>query len=136
MKKVVLCLILLWLSCPALAIDYNDFPVDLQQILDERLAELEPNGGICVAGRVTFSDGVHINSGFDVMVNLNRRVDEPLMIFDGGWFIMDRILPSSYTAGYGRGLVLRAFGYEHLDKDIKLQESWYEKKILSAVLYI
>jgi hypothetical protein len=122
MKKIVIGLILLFLNFPAVAIDYNDFPLNLQPILDERLAELEPNGGICVAGRVTSSDNTYIRNGFDVMVNLNRRVDEPLAIFEGGWFIMDRILPSSYAAGYGRGLVLRAFGYKPIDKDIKLQE--------------
>jgi hypothetical protein len=122
MKTIIFCLIILLLNFPAWSIDYSDFPADLQPVIDERLAELEPNGGICIAGRVTFSDGAYINGGFDVMVNLNCRVDEPLVIFEGGWFIMNRILPSFYTAGYGRGLVLRAFGYKPIDKDIKLGE--------------
>jgi len=119
MKKVIFCIIICFLNLPAAAIDYNDFPPDLQQILDEKITELKSNGGICIAGRVTMSDGAHISSGEDVMVNLCHGIDEPLWVYEDGWFMMDRTFESHY-AGAKRKLVLRAFGYEPNDAFIKI----------------
>lgn len=100
----------------AAAVDYDDFPPQLQQILDERIAELDANGGICVAGRVTFDDGRPITGGEDVQVNMHDRFDEPHQMFEGGWFIMKRT-HSSIHAGEGRRFVVRAFGYDPIDAD-------------------
>jgi hypothetical protein len=119
MKKIILCIVILFLNLPAKAIDYNDFPPALRQILDQRIAEVNANGGICVAGSVTMSDGNHINSGEDVMVNLYYRVDEPLWVYKDGWFIMDSALSPEY-AGEGWKLVARAFGYEPNDVSITI----------------
>ena len=83
----------------AKAIDYADFPPNLQTILDQRIATMnDAGGGVCIAGRVQFSDGVPINSGEDVQVNLEYGGDEPLRMYAGGWFVADRVL-SSYYAG-------------------------------------
>jgi len=121
MKKALFCIIICLFNLPATAIDYNDFPPNLQQILDERIDELTSNGGICIAGRVTMSDGEPISSGGDVVVNLYHGVDEPLWVYDGGWFIMGRILSSDY-AGPRKGFVLRAFGYNPIDASIRIRE--------------
>ena len=40
----------LWAPFVASAVDYNDFPLGLRQILDERIAVLDADGGMCVAG--------------------------------------------------------------------------------------
>lgn len=98
-------------------IDYRGFPPDLQLVLDQRNAELNANGGICIAGRVTMSDGKKITGGKDVLVNLYHGVDAPLRVYEGGWFIMRRILRSNY-AGPGKGFILRAFGYEPIDASV------------------
>lgn len=104
-----------WFLClPAVALDYNDFPYELQSILDERIADLNAEGGICIAGRVTMSDGAAIHSGRDVQVNLCHGVDEPLWVYEGGWFIMKRTFQSRY-AGTGKRVILRAFGYDAID---------------------
>jgi hypothetical protein len=118
MKKVIF-FIVIFLNLPAAAIDYNDFPPNMQQLLDERIAELKSNGGICIAGRVTMSDGAHISGGEDVMVNLYHSVDEPLWVYEDGWFMMGRTLSSDY-AGPRKGFVLRAFGYEPNDAFIRI----------------
>ena len=121
MKRVFVCIIVCLFNLPAAAIDYNDFPPNLQQILDERIDELTSNGGICIAGRVTMSDGEPISSGGDVVVNLHHNVDEPLWVYEGGWFIMGRTLSSDY-AGPRKGFVLRAFGYNPIDASIRIRE--------------
>jgi hypothetical protein len=114
---IVLAVVALVLSGRAL--NRNDFPKDLQRTLDQRTAELKSKGGICVAGRVKMSDGAHIRSGEDIMVNLSHGVDEPLWVYDGGWFIMGRALSSDY-AGPGKNFVLRAFGYDPIDASIAI----------------
>ncbi|MFH1110576.1 MAG: carboxypeptidase regulatory-like domain-containing protein [Planctomycetota bacterium] len=96
------------------ALNYADFPANLQTILDQRIAELNASGGICVAGRVTKSDGVPIHSGADVQVNLSFGPDIPTRIYDGGWFIMNRTSSGSY-AGPSRRIIVRAFSYDPLD---------------------
>ena len=98
-------------------ISYGDFPPQLQDILDERIAELRRGGGLCIAGRVTFSDGAPISGGKDIMVNLHHGVDEALWVYEGGWFIMGRTLSSHY-AGPGKGFALRAFGYDPIDSSV------------------
>lgn len=98
-------------------ISYGDFPPHLQAILDERIAELQTNGGSYIAGRVKFNDGSPIRSGNDVMINLYHGIDDPLQVYEGGWFIMYRILSSRY-AGPDKGFVLRAFGYDPIDASI------------------
>jgi len=119
MKKIIFIICISLLNLPAAALNYNDFPPDFQQILDERTAELKLNGGIYIAGRVTMSDGYYIKSGEDVMVNLCHGIDEPLWVLDDGWFMMDHILSSNY-AGEKRKLVFRAFGYEPNDAVITI----------------
>ena len=104
----------------ALALQYSDFPSELQLILDERIAELDAGGGICIAGLVTFSDGAPISDGADVLVNLyHDGLDEPMWIHDGGWFIMGRVGSASY-AGPDKGMVLRAFGYDPNDASVTI----------------
>jgi len=119
MKKAIFFIVICILNLPVFAIDYNDFPANLQQILNQRTAELTSKGGICIAGRVKMSDGVHISGGEDVMVNLYHGIDAPLWVHENGWFIMDRTLPSQY-AGSGKGFVLRAFGYNPIDAPITI----------------
>jgi len=103
----------------AAAVDYDDFPGDLQVILDERIADLSANGGICTAGRVTFSDGGPISSGRDVQVNLCHGIDEPHWVYEDGWFIMGKT-PSSYYAGPDKRFILRAFGYDPIDAAVTI----------------
>ena len=114
MRKIIFTLFICLLNLPAAALNHNDFPASLQQVLDERTAELKLNEGIFIAGRVTMSDGAHINSGADVMVNLCHNIDEPLWVYEDGWFMMDHNLSSNY-AGEKRKLAFRAFGYEPND---------------------
>jgi hypothetical protein len=91
----------------------------MQQILDERIAELTSKGGICIAGKVTMDDEAHISSGKDVKINFCRCVDEPLWVYDGGWFIMGRTVQSGSYTGPAR-LLLRAFGYDPIDASIAI----------------
>ena len=126
-KKIFILIILLFIVFYILSyfierpVCYDIFPTELQHILDDRVAELKSEGGICIAGRVKMSDGAHIRSGEDVMVNLYHGIDKPLWVYDGGWFIMDRAISSSY-AGDKRGFVLRAFGYEPINASITIIE--------------
>ncbi len=112
-------LVICHLQIPVIAVEYNDFPPHLQTILDDRIADLNDNGGICIAGIVTFSDGTPIIGGQDVMVNLYHGWDEPLWVYEDGWFIMGRTGESRY-AGSGKKFVLRAFGYDPIDASIKI----------------
>jgi hypothetical protein len=107
------------LSLPVKAVDYNDFPPELQQILDERIDVLGAQGGICIAGRVTLSDAAPVAGGEDVQVNLHHGVDEPLWVYEGGGFIMGRTL-SPFYAGADKGFILRAFGYDPIDAEITI----------------
>lgn len=120
MKKVIFCIIVLF-NLPAWAIDYNDFPPALQQILDQRTAELVSKGGIFVAGNVTASDGAYFGSGKELRVNFFQWVDDPLEIYDSGWFIMKRTLPANPNYGPAK-LILRAFGYDPIDATIVASE--------------
>jgi hypothetical protein len=116
MKKAIFCVVVCFLNLPAVAINYDDFPPNLQRILDERANELTAGGGICVVGRVTMDDGAPIRNGKDVKVNFLLRADIPLWLYDGGWFIMDRTFqpgPNPYSEP--ARLMLRAFGYDPID---------------------
>jgi hypothetical protein len=116
MKKAIFCIII-FLNLTAWAIDYNDFPPALQQILDQRKAELTSKGGICVAGSVTASDETYFGSRKELAVNFLQGIDAPLDIYDSGWFIMDR--PCQADSRYGPAkLILRAFGYDPIDATI------------------
>jgi len=119
---LVACLSAVWLPTPANAVDYDDFPPALQQILDQRIDALGAEGGICIAGRVALGDGAPISSGADVQVNLRHGIDEPLWVYEGGWFIMGRTLSSHY-AGPDKGLILRAFGYDPIDASITILDA-------------
>lgn len=113
------CLLLAAVSQQILGLGYSDFPADLQPILDEKIAVLNTQGGTCIAGQVVMSDAAPILSGADVQVNLYQGIDKPLWVYEGGWFIMDNTLPSSY-AGSGKGFILRAFGYDPIDAAITI----------------
>ncbi len=97
----------------------DDFPADLQDVLDKKSEELKTSGGVFIAGRVTMSDGAPISSGKDVMVNLYHGIDEPFRIYKDGWFMLDSVLPSHYGGERGK-LVLRAFGYEPDDVSVTI----------------
>lgn len=98
---------------------YGDFPPALRKMIDEKIAEVNSGGVICVAGRVKMSDGAHIGSGKDVKVNFQAGSDEQLWIYDDGWFIMGR--PVKYNTSYGPGkIVIRAFGYYPIDAAIPI----------------
>jgi hypothetical protein len=120
MRGVIFCVVI-FLNLPVAAIDYNDFPPNLQKLLDDRIDEVISSGGVCIAGRVTMDNGAHINSGKDVQVNFCHGVDKPLWVYDGGWFIMGRTLQSGHRARPAR-LVLRAFGYDPIDASIAIIE--------------
>jgi hypothetical protein len=65
------------------------------------------------------SDRAPISSGKDIMVNLCQDVDEPLWVYEDGWFIMGRTLSSHY-AGTNKKFVLRAYGYDLIDAFITI----------------
>ncbi|MBA7674665.1 hypothetical protein ES703_82886 [subsurface metagenome] len=44
-KFLFSCFVICFFSLPVIAVDYDDFPIDLQQILDERIADLNAEGG-------------------------------------------------------------------------------------------
>lgn len=132
MKKVIICIIIFFFNLPAAAIDYNDFPPNLQQLLDERIAELTSNEGICIAGRVIMDNEAHISSGKDIQVNLNYGFDEPLWVYDGGWFIMGRTRKSGYRARPAK-FVLRAFAYDPIDASIAILQG--EMTYVEFVMY-
>lgn len=107
------------------AIDYVDFPENLQRILDDRQAELEDKGeGFCIAGRVRFEDGRLINDRNDVKVNMIQPLAYIMDVHYGGWFIGR---PFSSSAIYidtqaGNWIGLRAFGYDPIDIEQDLVE--------------
>jgi hypothetical protein len=120
MKKIIFCIVILF-NLPALAVDYNDFPPALQQILDQRTAELASKGGIFVAGSVTANDETYFGSGKELKVNFLQGIDAPLGIYDSGWFIMDRPFPDGSNKRPAK-LILRAFGYDPIDASIAVSE--------------
>jgi len=115
----------------AMGIGYEDFPPNLQAILNERIAILNTDGGVCIAGRVQFSDGAPINSGKVVQVNLLHGIDEPLRIYPGGWFIGDSVR-SAFYAGPDRTIVHRAFTYDPLDASVTVLDG--EMTFLESVM--
>jgi hypothetical protein len=116
MKKAIF-FIVVYFSLPVWAIDYNDFPPALQQILDQRTAELSSKGDIFVAGNVMASDESPFGSGNELKVNFLQGVDAPLEIYDSGWFIMDRPYQASSSREPAK-IILRAFGYDPIDASI------------------
>jgi hypothetical protein len=112
-------------------VGYRNFPPELRPMLDQRIAELKTNGGICIAGRVRFSDRKPIRGGQDVKVNLFHVIDESLQVYNGGWLIMDRVVSSNY-AGAGKGFILRAFGYDPIDASVDILDG--EMTYLSFVM--
>jgi hypothetical protein len=121
---VIIFLLFLFIVCyfstTVTPVDYSGFPTDLQLVLDKRIDELNVGGGVCIAGRVTMSDGKKITGGKDVLVNLYDRGDVPLRVYEDGWFIMRSIRRSSVYAGPGRGFILRAFGYDPIDASVTI----------------
>ncbi len=99
------------------SLDYSDFPPDLQEILDERLSQMTDDRPVCVTGRVEFSDGTPITGPQDVQVNLREGIDDPLRVYEGGWFIMNSLLSNKYVGP--RNFIFRAFGYDPLDQTIE-----------------
>ncbi len=114
--------ILLAASPVVFALDYYDFPAELQSVLDEHLAELEEQGGVSIAGRVTFADGRKIFGGHDVMVNIHAGTDHAVRIHPGGWFVAEKVMKAS-AAGSGRRVTARAFEYESLDQRVKIRRN-------------
>ncbi|MGD0572436.1 MAG: hypothetical protein ABSB11_05390 [Sedimentisphaerales bacterium] len=122
MKNVIICIVICILNLPALALDYNDFPPDLQKILDDRTADFDPNGGVFIAGRVTMDDGTHIGSGKDIKVNLEYSFSDSLWVYDDGWFIMGRPYKSVSNPGPAK-LSVRAFGYDPITASIPVSRN-------------
>jgi hypothetical protein len=96
------------------AIDYNDFPPNLQKVIDDKIADLNTNNGVFIAGKITMSDGAKINSGEDVVLNFTSRGLMPIWINEDGWFMMERTFPKQSMESC-RTLSCRAFGYEPKD---------------------
>jgi hypothetical protein len=119
MKKAIF-FIVIFVPLRVWALDYNDFPPALQQIIDQRTAELSSKGEIFVAGNVMASDETSFGNGNEIQVNFFQSVDAPLEIYDGGWFIMDRPCPLSSNWGPPK-IILRAFGYDPIDATIAIQ---------------
>ncbi len=123
---VIIFIIFLAIGCAikpkpaAVALNYNDFSPALQEILDQRITEANSNEGICIAGRVTMSDGASINGGNDVKINFLQGVDDPIWVYKDGWFVMGRSLRNSSYPGPAK-LVLRAFGYDPIDASIAVR---------------
>jgi hypothetical protein len=125
-SRMVICIFITFLAIgcdikpkpAAVALNYNAFPPDLQQILDQRIAEVNASGGICVAGRVTMSDGASIGSGKDVKTHF---ADQHVWIYRDGWFILGRGLRNSSDQGAAK-VVLRAFGYDPIDASIAVTQ--------------
>ena len=115
-RQLITCgLVLCWLCLPAEGIGYDDFPESLQRILDERIDELNNLEGICLAGRVTLSDGAPIRSGQDVQVNADVHGDVPIWVYEDGWFIMEH---RPGIPGPDKPVHVRAFGYDPIDTPV------------------
>jgi hypothetical protein len=121
MKKIIFCVVVCFLNLPAVALTYSDFPPNVQRILDERADELTAGGGVCVAGRVIMSDGAHISGGQDVQVNFFAGIDDPLWIYDDGWFAMGRPI-SGKSIWPGSKVIVRAFGYDPGDVSVAVPD--------------
>ena len=119
-RQLTMCGLILCGLCPrADGVGYDDFPENLRRILDERIDELNAQAGVCIAGRVTLSDGAPIRSGEDVMVNTDAWGDLALWVYEGGWFIMDRTPNNALPA---KPVHVRAFGYDPLDIDVDVRQ--------------
>ncbi|GEM_PF-1596836 len=115
-RQLLTCgLVLCWLCLPVEGIGYDDFPESLQRILDERIDELNSQDGVCLAGRVTLSDGVPIRSGQDVQVNADVHGDVPIWVYEDGWFIMEH---RPGIPGPDKPVHVRAFGYDPIDTPV------------------
>jgi hypothetical protein len=119
MKKIILFISLCIINLPASALDYNDFPADLQKVLNEKIADLNTSTGIFVAGRITTSDSTQIQGGEDVMVNLYDLEGRPLRVYEGGWFMMERCFPRPDPVMRSK-LFFRAFGYEPNEMSLRI----------------
>ncbi|MBN1490345.1 MAG: carboxypeptidase regulatory-like domain-containing protein, partial [Phycisphaerae bacterium] len=142
-RRMVVCgaaaAVILGIGTSAGAIGYDDFPPDLQLILDERIAELNAEGGVCIAGRVRFSDGAPISGGTDVLVifrPLPYLVLAPVRVYANGWFMLGANYSSNY-AGADRMLTLRAFGYEPIDASVTILDGQmtYLEHVLDKTLF-
>lgn len=109
---------LMVLQTPSRAIDYRDFPTELRTILDSRLTELREQGGVVVAGRVAFADKQPILNGEAVQVNYQAGFDVPLRVYEGGWFVADRVKSARGSSSKGKVLA-RAFSYVNVDQETK-----------------
>jgi len=103
------------------ALDYSDFPENLQWILDDRIEELDSKGGFCIAGRVTFEDRVQIYNCGDVEINFADRLDEPIPVYYDGWFVTRRVLDAKY-AGPNKRVILRSFYYDPIDAYVTIEQ--------------
>jgi len=113
------------LTCSqAFAIDYDDFPENLQRVLDARQAELNKKGeGFCVAGRVRFEDGRTIYDRNDVKVNTIFPTATIMDVHYGGWFIGRPFCPFKNLDEQGSCWIgLRAFGYDPIDTEADLAD--------------
>lgn len=119
MRIITFCIIITLLNLPAIALNRDDFPSDLQKVLDEKTNELKTNRGIFIAGRVTLDDGAPISGGKDVMVNLIHNFNDPLRVYKDGWFMMRKVISPNYKGDDGK-IIFRAFGYEPNDMSIKI----------------
>ena len=98
------------------ALDYSDFPENLQWVLNYRIEQLQETGGFCIAGRITFDDGAKIFDSGDVAISVDDKVSEPIPVYYGGWFIMRKALDSKCIGTENKvRVILRAFEYEPVD---------------------
>ncbi|MGD0784803.1 MAG: carboxypeptidase regulatory-like domain-containing protein [Sedimentisphaerales bacterium] len=123
MKKRTAFIIVFLLSLSAYALDYNDFPPNLQQILEKNIRKMNSKEDFFIAGRVSFSDDAQITSGKDLKANLSvpGGIDEPIWVYDYGWLIMDR--PCKFSKGDRPWkFIIRAFGYDPIDASIAVSK--------------
>ncbi len=97
----------------------EDFPEYPQDKLQQYQKQISTDGGVVIAGRVKLGDGIQIQNGSDIQVNLDCHGDRPSRVYKNGLFFIDRILPKKF-AGSNRHFLLRAFGYEPIDDLVTL----------------
>ena len=107
-------------SLDSLALEYHDFPENLQWVLDDRLEELEEKPWFCIAGRVTLEDGKKIYDSYEVDVHYSNNVSIAIPVYYDGWFIMRKVLDREYE-DRGKTMSLRAWGYDPLNEKIDPQ---------------
>ena len=115
--SLLICLAVSFLSVSVTyALDYSDFPENLQWVLNDRIEQMQEIGGFCIAGRITFDDGAKIFDSGDVAISVDDKVSEPIPVYYGGWFIMRKVLDSKYIGTENKiRVILRAFEYEPVD---------------------